>query len=102
MLEGFLTNIYKVSSSEPLATRMELVHSYSEKYQSHYIVESYVHTPSSSFSTFKLEAVSREEKGYPLQQDFTIPELHMEFDSGDSAEKQRLFDALPANRKKPN
>jgi hypothetical protein len=102
MLKGFLTNICKVSSSEPLVTLMELVRSYSEKYQSHYIVESYVHTPSSSFSTFKLEAVSREGKGYPLQQDFTIPELHMEFASGDSAEKQRLFDALLAKRKKPN
>ena len=100
MLEDFLTSIYKVPSSEPLASRKEYIRTYSEKYKSHIIVPSYLHTPSSPLSLLKLEAVSREGKGYPLQQDLAIPELHIEFDSSDQAEQQELLGALPASRRK--
>jgi hypothetical protein len=102
LLEDFRTNIYKVSNSEPLAARKEHIRTYSEKYKSHCIVPSYLHTASSSQSIFKLEALKREGKGYPLTQNHAIPELHIEFDSLDQAEKQELFDALPKNRKKPH
>ena len=71
-------------------------------YRSHYIVESYVHTTSSSHSIFKLEAVGSAGKGYPIQQDNEIPELHIEYPTFDTAEKEALFNALPARRLKPH
>ena len=100
-LEDFRVIIYKISGSEPLAARKALVRSYCEKYQSHYIVESYLYSPSSSQSIFKLEAVGSASKGYPLQQDNQIPELHIEYPTFDTAEKEALFNALPARRLKP-
>ena len=97
-LEHFRTSIYKVPADEPLVARRDLVRAYCTEYQSHYIVESYLRTESSSFGVFKLEAVNRNGRRYPLKQDTSIPELHIEFNP---EEKQELVDALPTSRKKP-